>query len=61
MGITMQIAGLIYGIKQSHRELRLCQTLSIAAKEVDWKGDDLFYLEDEQLLEGLKRMSKRYS
>lgn len=28
-----------------------------AAKEAGWKDNDLFYLEDKQLIEGLKIMS----
>lgn len=56
-----QINDLIYDIKHKYPELRLCQIFSIAAKEIGWKDNDLFYLEDIQLLEGLKQMSSKYS
>lgn len=35
---------------------RLCQLLSNVAKEVNWEQDDLFYLEDDKLLAGLKNI-----
>ena len=53
MNKVMQIAGMLYVIKQNKPELRLCQILSIAAKEADWKDNDLFYCSDETILKGL--------
>lgn len=61
MNKVMQIAGMPYVIKQNNPELRLCQILSIAAKKAGWKDNDLFYLEDKQLIEGLKIMSMNNS
>lgn len=61
MNKVMQIAGMLYAINQNNPELRLCQILSIAAKEAGWKDNDLFYLEDKQLIEGLKIMSMNNS
>ena len=48
------ILAKIAEIWHSHPDLRLCQILNIAAKKSDWNSNDLFYLEDIQLLEGLE-------
>lgn len=42
----------------SNPDLRLCQILSNASEKVDWGSYDLFYLEDEDLLRGLKKLNK---
>ena len=41
-----------------HPDWRLCQLLSNAAKDVSWNQYDLFFLEDDKLLEGLKALKK---
>ena len=40
-------------------DLRLCQILSNAAKLENWKQKDLFYLEDDKLLSGLKILKEK--
>ena len=52
---------LVYEIRQRHPELRLCQILSNAASKAGWDNNDLFYLPDEKLLEGLEILKKEYS
>lgn len=61
MDIVMKIAMLVYEIRQRHPELRLCQILSNAASKAGWDSNDLFYLLDEKLLEGLEILKKEYS
>lgn len=55
-------------IWHSHPDLRLCQLLNNAAsmyfsgprKEYGfWNLDDLYYLEDDQLLKGLKKLKEK--
>lgn len=41
-----------------HPNWRLCQLLSNVAKEIDWEQNDLFYLEDGDLLRGLRKLRK---
>ena len=40
---------------KQHPDWRLCQLLGNIAKEISWKSNDLFYLEDNELLKGLSR------
>lgn len=61
MDIAMKIAMLVYEIRQRHSELRLCQILSNAASKAGWDNNDLFYLPDEKLLEGLEILKKEIS
>lgn len=58
MDIVMKIAMLVYEIRQRHPELRLCQILSNAASKVRYENNDLFYLPDEKLLDGLEILKK---
>jgi uncharacterized protein YihD (DUF1040 family) len=44
---------------KSAPDLRLCQLLSSAARSADWINNDLFYLEDDRLLEGLTKLSQQ--
>lgn len=48
----------IVDIAEKHKELRLCQLLSIAADKGGWKESDLFYCDDETLFDGLKKLRK---
>lgn len=57
--VKIKIVGKIYEIVQMHPELRLCQILSIAAKEVGWSSGDLFYLSDAELLNGLTKLAEK--
>lgn len=41
-----------------HSDWRLCQLLSNVAKEIDWKQNDLFHLEDGDLLRGLRKLKE---
>ena len=61
MDIVMKIAMLVYEIRHRHPELRLCQILSNAARKAGWDNNDLFYLPDEKLLEGLEILKKEIS
>ena len=61
MDIVMKIAMLVYEIRQRHPELRLCQILSNAASKAGWDKNDLFYLPDDKLLEGLEILKKEIS
>lgn len=61
MDIVMKIAMLVYEIRQRHPELRLCQILSNAASKAGWDNNDLFYLPDDKLLEGLEILKKEIS
>jgi uncharacterized protein YihD (DUF1040 family) len=44
---------------KSAPDLRLCQLLTSAARSADWNNNDLFYLEDDRLLEGLIKLSQQ--
>ncbi len=59
MNIVIKIVMLVYEIRQRHPELRLCQILSNAASKAGWENDDLYYLPDKKLLEGLEILMKR--
>ena len=42
----------------AHPEPRLCQLIHNVAMYSGWKDNDLFYLSDEQLLEGFDKMKR---
>lgn len=42
-------------------EMRLCQLLNNAAGVIGWRGgDDIYYLPDDQLIDGLNEMVRRF-
>jgi uncharacterized protein YihD (DUF1040 family) len=49
------ILELIENIWEQKPDLRLCQILHGASTYISFDSDDLFYLEDEDLIEGLVR------
>lgn len=59
MDIATQITLIVFQIRQKHPELRLCQIFSSAASKAGWDNNDLFYLPDEKLLEGLELLNKK--
>lgn len=61
MDIATKIVMLVYEIRQKHPELRLCQILSNAASIAGCQNNDIFYLPDEELLEGLEILKIKYS
>ena len=60
MNTVVEIAFLVSQVNQKHPELRLCQIISNAANKAGWDNNDLFYLPDEKLLEGLKLLNSEY-
>lgn len=44
---------------KEHPEIRFCQLLYLVASEALWNNDDLFYLEDWKLEEGLNKILDR--
>lgn len=61
MDIATKISMLVYEIRQKHSELRLCQIISNAVSKAGWNNNDIFYLPDEKLLDGLEILKKEYS
>ena len=51
-----RILGIIRSEWKRKPDMRLCQLLSSAASFAEWKDDDLFYIEDDMLEDGLKAL-----
>jgi uncharacterized protein YihD (DUF1040 family) len=56
-----KVLNIIRGMWHTYPDMRLCQLLGAAANVSGWKGTDLFYLEDDQLVEGLDKLLKEYN
>ena len=54
MDVVIEIVKMVFQIKHKHPELRICQILSNAAIKSGWNDNDLFYLSDKMLMDGLK-------
>lgn len=52
-----QIESLLSCISKRSPELRIGQTMVIAAKKGGWNQDDIFYCPDDILLKGLQILS----
>ncbi len=50
------LLGLIENVWGKYPELRLCQLFTMIVDRSGWRNNDLFYLEDEQLSEGLQKI-----
>lgn len=46
-----ELLSLIQTEWEKHPDLRLCQLLSNTAREIGWHSNDLFHLEDDELIE----------
>lgn len=44
-----------------HPHLRISQLISNAASLSKWSSNDIFYLSDDQLLDGLKKLEQKLS
>ena len=51
-----EIMNLLTEIWLEVPDLRLCQLLHAAKNQINYPSNDLFYLEDEDLLNGLKQL-----
>lgn len=56
---TREISSMIMAIRSVHPQLRYCQIISNAAAYAGYKPSDLFYLEDNVLIDGLKIYMER--
>ena len=49
---------LIEEMWKKYPDLRLTQLMSVAANKYGWKGNDLFYFEDDNLTQGILIIEK---
>lgn len=58
----IEVPHILHALCEIHQrwpELRVCQTMSIAAQMGGWENDDLFYCPDAVILKGLEMFRQK--
>ena len=56
---NVNVMRLLFEVHKQRPQLRLAQLICVAAANAQWQNDDVFYLPDERLAEGLEKMLQR--